>query len=78
MMTKQEARDLEAKLASGDGNALVRRMGTIKITDVKSGESEIHATFAAADVLKLLNEGRDIHAVISILKRAEEQLSHGD
>jgi hypothetical protein len=73
MMTKQEARDLEAQLTTSDDPATIRRVGTIKITDVVSGKSEIHATYAAADVLKLLNEGYTIEAVISILEKEEEQ-----
>lgn len=73
MMTKEEARDMEAKLTTGDDSATVRRVGTIKITDVVSGKSEIHTTYAAADVLKLLNEGYSVPAVISILDKEEEQ-----
>ena len=75
MMTKQEALNLEAKLSS---DANIRRLGTIKITDVKSGKTEIHATYAAADILRLLNSGYSIRAVISILDKEDKQFSHGD
>jgi hypothetical protein len=37
--------------------AKIKRAGTIKITDVETGESEIHATYAAEDVLRLLALG---------------------
>ncbi|MHC4278224.1 MAG: hypothetical protein ACYSTI_13040 [Planctomycetota bacterium] len=73
MMTKEEARDLEAQLTTSDDPATIRRVGTIKITDVVSGKSEIHATYAAADFLRLLNEGYSVAAILSILEKEEEQ-----
>lgn len=46
----------------------IRRVGTIKITDVETGESEISATYAAADILHYLSLGYDMNKVIRIIE----------
>lgn len=51
--------------------ATIKREGRIKITDVETGESEIHATYAAADVLKYLDRGYTIAQVMDILEGAD-------
>jgi len=70
MMTSKEALDLEKKLTVPD-EAHIRRVGTIKITDVETGEVTTSATYAAADVIDLLNDGHSIETVISILAKAD-------
>jgi len=65
-MTSDEARKLEKSLTTDDA-AFIRRAGTIKITDVDSGESTIHATYSAAEVLNLLAAGHSIDEILSML-----------
>lgn len=68
-MTKQEAIDLEIQLGGDDQNATVRREGTLKITNGDGRQSTVHALFAAADVIKLLDSGHSMTAVVAMLER---------
>lgn len=51
--------------------AKIKRAGTIKITDVETGESEIHTTYAAEDVLRLLDRGIAPENLVHYLEGAE-------
>lgn len=51
--------------------ATISRAGTIKITDVETGESTIHATYAAEDILRLLAQGYSPADIAGMLERAE-------
>lgn len=51
-----------------DPEAAKQRMGIIKITDVEFGTSQIHATYAAEDVLKLLAAGHDPRNIPAIIE----------
>ncbi len=67
-MTKQEALNLEMQLGGTDQNATAQRKGTIKITDSDGRHSTVHALFAAADIIKLLDSGHSMTAVVAILE----------
>lgn len=53
-------------------NATLKRVGTIKITDTENNTTEFHATFAAADVLKLLDEGYSPEDILKMMDDAEK------
>ena len=64
-MTKREARALEARLTADKVH--IPQRGTIRITDVDSGVSETHLTYAAADILWYINRGYKMSRIIEIL-----------
>ncbi len=45
----------------------IKRTGAIKITDVETGESTIHATYLASEMLDLLDKGHSIDEIVSML-----------
>lgn len=46
----------------------IKARGTIKITNTETGETEVSATYDAADVIKALHRGESIESIIARLE----------
>lgn len=50
----------------------IKQVGTIKITNVDTGETTYSATYDAADIIAALNCGESLDSVIARLELTEE------
>lgn len=68
-MNLAEAQTLLAELSTE--NTTVRQMGTVRIIDEDNNTKTIEATYAVADVLRLLDKGLAPRVALSILDRTD-------